>query len=525
MNWKKLFRIASAVFVSITLQMNAIGQEVLPLYNGEKPDGSEYFTLPEKQTVNEKGEIIRIDNISMPTLTVIRPEAGKANGTSVIICPGGAFLFLDFTKEGIEVANWFAKRGITAFILKYRLVPTSDDLQKLLISDLIKEYFGRVDSVNAPFIHYAVEDGKEAVRYIRSHASELGVDPDRIGMIGFSAGGALVASVAQNYDTDSRPDFVIPVYAYCAVILNTEIRPDAPPMFMAMTADDPISNCNINLYERWREAKRPVEMHIYSTGGHGYGMRQQNKDSDSWSFHLEEWLTVNGYTMYGKIARNMPFRFMVNMKRNIPDRVTEDWAEIKRYQASNRNINPKVKGEKRVVFMGNSITDYWINNDSAFFFENNFIDRGISGQQTDQMLVRFKPDVLDLSPSVVVILAGTNDIHAEKPPEWILNNIIAMVQLAKANKIKPVLCSVTPVKTYFLKPYINAVERINELNRMIREYARNNKIIYVDYYTSLADDEGGMKDEYSRDGVHPNLNGYKIMEPLILEAVTKALGK
>jgi lysophospholipase L1-like esterase len=266
-------------------------------------------------------------------------------------------------------------------------------------------------------------------------------------------------------------------------------------------------------------------MHIYSTGGHGYGMRQQNKDSDSWPFHLEEWLTVNGYTMYGKRARNMPFRFMVNMKRNIPDRVTEDWAEIKRYQASNRNINPKVKGEKRVVFMGNSITDYWINNDSAFFSENNFIDRGISGQQTDQMLVRFKPDVLDLSPSVVVILAGTNDIHAEKPAEWILDNIISMVQLAKANRIKPILCSVTPVRAYFLKPYIDAPERISELNRLIKEYALSNRILYVDYYTPMADEKGGMKPEYTRDGVHPNLTGYKVMEPIIMEAVKKALGK
>jgi lysophospholipase L1-like esterase len=308
-------------------------------------------------------------------------------------------------------------------------------------------------------------------------------------------------------------------------MLNTEIRPDAPPMFMAMTADDPISNCNTSLYERWREAKRPVEMHIYANGGHGYGMRQQNKDSDSWTSNLEDWLTINGYTMYGNMGRNFPLRFIVNAKRNIPDKVTGDWAEIKRYQESNRNTTPKAKGEKRVVFMGNSITDYWINSDSAFFAENNFIDRGISGQQTDQMLVRFKPDVLDLSPSVVVILAGTNDLHAEKPAKWIMDNIISMVQLAKANKITPVLCSVTPVRSYFIKPYINAVERINELNRMIQEYAISNKIIYVDYYTSMSDEKGGMKAEYTRDGVHPNLNGYKIMEPIVLEAIKKALGK
>lgn len=525
MNRKKIITLTAVAIICIALPLNVNGQEVIPLYNGEKPIGSENFILPEKQTVNEKGEITRIENVSIPTLTVIRPETGKANGSSVIICPGGAFLFLDFSKEGLEVANWFARRGITAFILKYRVVPTSEDVQKLLIDDLIRGHFERVDSINAPFIPYAIEDGKEAVRYIRSHAAELGVDDDRIGMIGFSAGGALVASVAQNYDTDSRPDFVIPVYAYCAAMLNGDIRPDAPPMFMAMTADDPISNCNTGLYERWREAKRPVEMHVYANGGHGYGMRQQNKDSDSWPFHLEEWLTINGYTMFGNRARGMPFRFMVNSKRNIPDKVTEDWAEIKRYQDSNKRTPPIAKGEKRVVFMGNSITDYWINNDSAFFSENNFIDRGISAQQSDQMLVRFKPDVLDLSPSAVVILAGTNDIHAEKPPEWILDNIISMVQLAKANKIKPILCSVTPVRSYFLKPYINAVERINELNRMIKEYADNNKIIYVDYHTPLSDEKGGMKTEYTRDGVHPNLNGYKVMEPLVLEAIRKALGK
>lgn len=519
----KAFSTLAGIILGVSLSMGVEGQQVIPLYDGKKPLGSELFPLAEKQTVNDKGEITRIEDISMPTLTVFRPENGKANGTSVIVCPGGAFLFLDYTKEGVEIARWFNERGITAFLLKYRLVPVTEELNSLLIKDLQKGYFGRVDSINARYVPYAVEDGKEAVRYVRKNAAEFGIDPDRIGMIGFSAGGALVASVAQNYDEDSRPDYVIPIYAYCAAMLNRDIRPDAPPMFMAMTADDHISDCNTSLYERWRDAKRPIEMHIFAGGGHGYGMRPQNKDSDMWPYLLDDWLTSNGYTMTKTAAGSMPPRFLVIMKRTMADRAMSDWSAVKRYEKSDMTLTKIEKGEKRVVFMGNSITDFWINIDSAFFKTNNFIDRGISGQQTDQMLVRFRPDVIDLHPSVVVILAGTNDIHAEKPLGWIMDNITSMVELAKANNITPVLCSVTPVIGYPLKPYINAVATVNELNRMIKDYAVKNKITYVDYYSAMVDEKGGMRVELTGDGIHPNLEGYRIMEPLVVDAVHRAM--
>lgn len=519
----KAMSLFASTIIGISLHLAVSGQQVIPLYNGMKPAGSELFPLPEKETVNDKGEITRIENISMPTLTVFRPEKGRENGASVIVCPGGAFLFLDYTKEGVEIAKWFNERGITAFLLKYRLVPVTEELNKQLLGDLNKGYFGRVDSINARYIPYAVEDGKEAVRYIRNHAAEFNLDTDRIGMIGFSAGGALAASVAQNYDEESRPDFVIPIYAYCQVMLNNEIRPDAPRMFMAMTADDHISDCNTALYERWRDAKRPVEMHIFASGGHGYGMRPQRKDSDLWPYLLGDWLTINGYTMQKPAGRAMPSIFMVTMNHSQAGKAVADWADFKRYESKNMAVPETVKGEKRVVFMGNSITDFWINSDSAFFKDNNFIDRGISAQQADQMLVRFRPDVIDLNPSAVVILAGTNDIHAEKPLDWIMDNIISMVELARANNITPILCSVTPVIKYPVKPYIDAVATINELNCLIKDYATRNKIIYVDYYSAMADEQGGMRVELTQDGVHPNLAGYKIMEPLVADAIRKAL--
>jgi acetyl esterase/lipase/lysophospholipase L1-like esterase len=520
-----IIKTCSWVIIMISLRLSVSGQEVISLYKSRSPDGYEMFPLKEKQTLNDTGEITRIENISQPTLTVFRPEKGHENGSAVIVCPGGAFLFLDYIKEGVEVARWFNERGITAFILKYRLVPVDDELNNLLIQDLRKGYFSRVDSINARYVPYAVEDGKEAVRYVRRNAGDFGVDPDRIGMIGFSAGGALVASVAQNYDKESRPDFVIPIYAYCDAMLNNVVMPDAPPMFMAMTADDRISNCNTALYEKWRDAKIPVEIHIFAGAGHGYGMRPQNKDSDQWPYLLDDWLTLNGYTMTKEVAGSLPPLFMVMLKRSLSEKAISDWAAIRRYESKNRITAETNKEEDRVIFMGNSITDFWIALDSSFFLANNFIDRGISGQQTDQMLARFRSDVINLHPSVVVILAGTNDIHAEKPLDWIMDNIESMVELARANNITPVLCSVTPVSGYPLKPYIDAAGTVKELNRMIKDYADRNMIIFTDYYSAMVDGRGGMRGDLTEDGIHPNHNGYKIMEPLVSEAVRRALKK
>ncbi len=206
----------------------------------------------------------------------------------------------------------------------------------------------------------------------------------------------------------------------------------------------------------------------------------------------------------------------------------QDWANTTRFKDENAKLAPSVKGEKRVVFMGNSITEGWIKNRPDFFSGRPYINRGISGQTTPQMLVRFRPDVINLKPALVVILAGTNDIAGNTGPstlEMIMDNLISMAELAKANKIKVVLSSVLPVFDYPWKPGLQPAEKIASLNEMIKNYADKNGIVYLDYYSSMVDERKGLKREYSGDGVHPNEAGYKVMEPLVEAAIKKALGK
>lgn len=205
-----------------------------------------------------------------------------------------------------------------------------------------------------------------------------------------------------------------------------------------------------------------------------------------------------------------------------------DWANLKKYAAENQQLGLPVKGERRVVFMGNSITEGWKTFDSAFFANRPYIDRGISGQTTPQMLIRFRQDVIDLKPAVVVILAGINDIAENSGPMTqaeTFGNIVSMVELARANHIRVVLCSVLPALDFYWRPGLHPAPKITVLNNMIRSYARANHIPYVDYYSSMVDERQGLKKEYSEDGVHPNLTGYRVMEPLVETAIKEALIK
>lgn len=204
----------------------------------------------------------------------------------------------------------------------------------------------------------------------------------------------------------------------------------------------------------------------------------------------------------------------------------DDWPNLKRYQAANNELGKPKENEKRVVFMGNSITDGWINSSPDFFRGNPFVDRGISGQTTPQMLVRFRQDVIDLEPEIVVILAGTNDIAGNTGPsslEMIEDNLASMAEIANAHGIKVVLCSVLPVYDYPWRPGLEPAQKIVELNRWIRRYSEDHNMIYLDYFSAMVDDRLGLKANYSYDGVHPNKKGYAVMEGLVLEAVKKAL--
>jgi lysophospholipase L1-like esterase len=216
-----------------------------------------------------------------------------------------------------------------------------------------------------------------------------------------------------------------------------------------------------------------------------------------------------------------------SLRKVMDERLRKDWAFLKRYSEENKNLPAVAPGENRVVFMGNSITEFWKTIDSEFFTKNkSYIDRGISAQTTPQMLVRFRDDVINLNPSVVVILAGTNDIAGNTGPttlESIFGNIVSMVELAKANNIKVVLCSILPVYEYSWNPGLEPAEKIMKLNAMLQSYSKKNKNVYVDFHSALADERKGMKAEYSPDGVHPNLKGYKVMDDLVEKAISRTL--
>lgn len=206
--------------------------------------------------------------------------------------------------------------------------------------------------------------------------------------------------------------------------------------------------------------------------------------------------------------------------------MAQDWANMDRFKAENSKLGEPVSGEKRIVFMGNSITEGWGQKYPEFFSKKEYVNRGISGQTTPQMLVRFRADVINLHPDAVVILAGTNDIAGNTGPmtlEMIEDNIMSMVDLAKANQIKVVLCSILPAYDYPWKPKTFPAKKIVTLNSWIRKYSEVNGLVYLDYFSALVDNRQGLKKEYTIDGVHPNREGYLIMAPLAIEAIEKVL--
>lgn len=206
----------------------------------------------------------------------------------------------------------------------------------------------------------------------------------------------------------------------------------------------------------------------------------------------------------------------------------KDFANLGRYAKENAALPPIAKREKRVVFMGNSITEGWVRTHPDFFKTNGYIGRGISGQTSYQFLVRFREDVINLSPELVVINAGTNDVAENTQTyneDYTFGNIVSMVELAKANKIKVILTSVLPAAAFKWRPAIkDAPQKIKSLNQRIEAYAKAKKIPFVNYYQSLVVAENdALNPQYTKDGVHPTGEGYDIMEPLIKKAIEKAL--
>lgn len=283
-------KLLSGFFLLIAFCSNA--QTVIPLYNGPAP-GSENWNWDETQIKADIGTIVM--DVSHPSLTAYVPS--NPNGTAVIIAPGGAFHVLAFDLEGVEVAKRLNAKGVTAFVLKYRVVHNDPAHPENSIGTLMAtKNFKKLDSLNAPVVPLAMHDGLTAVKYVRQHAAEYKIDPNKIGFMGFSAGGTVTMSVAYNATDESRPDFIAPIYAYEGAIIGSTVPTVKTPIFIAAASDDDLglATHSVHIYLKWLEANQPAELHMYEKGKHGFGTKKQGIPVDTWMDRFADWLGMQG---------------------------------------------------------------------------------------------------------------------------------------------------------------------------------------------------------------------------------------
>jgi dienelactone hydrolase len=265
-------------------------QEVVQLWPGAAP-GTESWTGPEVNRIDtgSLGEIQITTHVTVPTMTVVRPAPGKANGTAMLVLPGGAFAALAWDLEGTEVARWLADRGITAFVLKYRVRPFTPTPGQESPPDLT-EILLQVEARR----QIAIADATQAVRILRQDAANHGINPDRIGMIGFSAGAITTMGVLLENDAAVRPNFAASIYGM-SMTAAPQVPADAPPLLLVAAQDDvSMATGSTQIFGLWTEANRSAELHLYEKGGHGFGMRPQGLPVDHWPAVLEAWLDAHG---------------------------------------------------------------------------------------------------------------------------------------------------------------------------------------------------------------------------------------
>jgi acetyl esterase/lipase len=258
---------------------------------------------PGAEEIWENNGVVIVRNVRVATLTPVLPAKGKATGAAVIVAPGGAFRILAIDHEGYKVAHWLADRGIAAFVLKYRLVPTPADpaaFQKAMMT--LMAGVGQPGRPPPSLDHmegldFAVEDAQAALTLVRAHAAAWGIDPKRVGMVGFSAGAMTTLAAGLAGPDKPRPDFIAPIYG------PTDARAvpaDAPPMFNAIAVNDEFfGHAGYGLIDSWIKARRPVEFHLYGEGRHGFGMNRQGLTSDHWIGEFLAWLQMRGIVPKG----------------------------------------------------------------------------------------------------------------------------------------------------------------------------------------------------------------------------------
>jgi acetyl esterase/lipase/lysophospholipase L1-like esterase len=511
------------LFVSVSY---AAAQQVISLYEGTAP-GSEKATWQEQTSTKNMFNTEVIYNVSSPTITAYLPPNHLNTGTAIIVAPGGAFHTLSINSEGREVAKWLNSKGIAAFVLKYRVAPsfTEDPVKELMAK---MGDFKKLDEENAPYVPLAMADGLKAIAYVRAHASALDIDVNKIGIMGFSAGGTLAMSVAYNAAGENSPNFVAPIYAYEPAVIGSVIPKAKTPIFLVVAGDDQLKMMpmSISIYKKWFDAGQPAELHIYEKGGHGFGMNTQKLPVDTWEERFGDWLKNQGYLkkrypnkydkLYGEDA-------VAEGAIKNKELLVNDFGFLSKYKAKNKLLAANSSPKKRVVFIGDSITEGWFNTDSSFFISNNYLGRGISGQTSAQLLVRFRQDVINLKPHAVLIHIGTNDIAENTGPynqEFTLANIASMVDLAKANYIKPYIASVLPATKFEWRLALgDRSAEIVALNLALAAYAKAKKIPFIDYHQVLKNSANGMDLMYAEDGVHPTPKAFSIMGTLVQKAL------
>ncbi len=517
-----------ALVATISFRISA--QDVIPLYKDPLP-GSENWDWSEAISKYSPEDSRFVYNISKPSVTVYSPPYYLKTGTAVVVAPGGGFHFLNWDNEGTKVAKWLNSKGITAFVLKYRVAKSiTDDPAKELSLQMADPEM--LNNKIAPIVKLAMEDGLAAIEYIRSNAVTYEVNPDQIGMMGFSAGATLTMSVAYNANKNNRPNFIAPIYAYEPAIIGSQLPQKKTPIFLAVAGDDELQIVphSLSIYKKWFSDGHPAELHVYQKGGHGFGMKEQDLPTDTWHERFGEWLQLHDYhkklypnkyeKLYGQEA-------VAKGKIEGIKKMQNDYAFLERYKTENAEVPPSKSGEQRVVFLGNSITEGWANDNPAFFTDNNFIGRGISAQTSVQLLLRFRQDVINLNPKAVVIHIGTNDVAENTgpfDPDYTMSNIESMAELARANKIKVILATVVPTTQFqWNRKLGDRSDMIVDLNNRIKKYAHDNGISVIDYHTALRNNKNGMDPDIAADGVHPSMKGFKIMEETALPVIRKTL--
>ena len=269
-------------------------QTIVQLYDGNAP-GSEAWTWKEAVSEHNAANTRKVYNVVHPTLSVFLPDPSIATGTAVIICPGGSFQTLSIDNEGYEEARWLNARGVAAFVLKYRLIHslTNDPVQEVIDKSGSKTQYNEVTQL----LPLAIADARRAMSYVREHAVDYKLSAGRIGIMGFSAGGTIAGALAYKYNSADRPDFVALLYPFFPPVLQSEILADAPPMFIAAASDDELGLAphSVDVYQKWQASKHVAELHMYTKGGHGFGMRKQNLPTDHWIERFGDWLDLEGF--------------------------------------------------------------------------------------------------------------------------------------------------------------------------------------------------------------------------------------